>query len=381
MSSFKNKIKKIKKTVQQTITLDNKHKQIVDKFDQERNNLQNYYNELDKFRNNLSDINIKITNNLPDDNLNKQRNTIKEKIKNIENKIRDIEGSNEELEYYSQTINILDTYYTNRSNEKNMEENEIITFLTNKVHKDRKNKAVLLDEYNKVVDKVINGTNKKLLLCNNCNIEKIVNINDGTYICTRCGEVSNILYEIEKPNYKNVNDENNIQDNPYKRINHFNEWLVQIQGRETTDINNEVYQSIINEIKKNKELSNDLSLLTNKQLKKILRKLNLNKYYEHIPFIINKLNSLPPPNISREHEEKFRSMFKEIQEPFTLYCPKDRKNFLSYSYVLHKFCELLELDELIVFFPLLKSRQKLKEHDYIWKKICQFLKWEFIDSV
>jgi hypothetical protein len=381
MSSFKNKVKKIKKTVQQTVTLDNKHKQIVDKFDQERNNLQNYYNELDKFRNNLNDIHIKISNNPPDDNLNKQKSAIKEKIKNIENKIKDIEGSNEELEYYSQTINILDTYYTNRNNEKNRDENEIITFLTNKLHKDRKNKAILLDEYNKVVDKVINNTNKKILLCNNCNIEKIVNLNDGTYICTKCGEVSYILYEIEKPNYKNINDENNIQDNPYKRINHFNEWLVQIQGRETTDINNDVYQSIISEIKKNKELSNDLSLLTNKQLKKILRKLNLNKYYEHIPFIINKLNSLPPPNISREHEEKFRSMFKEIQEPFALYCPKDRKNFLSYSYVLHKFCELLELDELIVFFPLLKSRQKLKEHDYIWKKICQFLKWEFIDSV
>jgi hypothetical protein len=381
MSSFKNKVKKIKKTVQQTVTLDNKHKQIIDKFDQERNNLQNYYHELDKFKNNLNDIYIKISNNPTDDILSKQKNIIKEKIKNIENKIKDIEGSNEELEYYSQTINILDTYYTNRNNEKNRDENEIITFLTNKLQKDRKNKAILLDEYNKIVEKVINNTNKKLLLCNNCNIEKIVNTNDGTYICTKCGEVSYILYEIEKPNYKNINDENNIQDNPYKRINHFNEWLVQIQGRETTDINNEVYQSIITEIKKNKELSCDLSLLTNKQLKKILRKLNLNKYYEHIPFIINKLNGLPPPNISREHEEKFRAMFKEIQEPFTLYCPKDRKNFLSYSYVLHKFCELLELDELIVFFPLLKSRQKLKEHDYIWKKICQFLKWEFIDSV
>ena len=46
MSSFKNKVKKIKKTVQQTVTLDNKHKQIIDKFDQERNNLQNYYHEL-----------------------------------------------------------------------------------------------------------------------------------------------------------------------------------------------------------------------------------------------------------------------------------------------------------------------------------------------
>jgi hypothetical protein len=189
------------------------------------------------------------------------------------------------------------------------------------------------------------------------------------------------MYEIEKPNYKNINDENNVQDNPYKRINHFNEWLVQIQGRETTDINNEVYQSIIAEIKKNKELSTDLSLLNNKILKQILRKLNLNKYYEHIPFIINKLNSLPPPIISREHEEKFRQMFKEIQEPFSLYCPKTRKNFLSYSYVIHKFCELLELDELISFFPLLKSRQKLKEHDILWKKICNYLKWEYIDSI
>jgi hypothetical protein len=380
MSSFKNKVKKSKKTVSQTITLDNKHKQIIDKFDQERNNLNNYYNELDKFRNNLYDINIKINNNPTDENLNKQKLLIKDKIKNIENKIHDIEGSNEELEYYSQTINILDSYYTNRNFEKKSEENEILFFLTNQI-KEKKNKAILLDEYNKIVEKITNPINKKIFTCLNCNIEKIINANDGTYICTKCGEVSNIMYEIEKPNYKNINDENNIQDNPYKRINHFNEWLVQIQGRETTDIDAEVYQNIINEIKKNKELSNDLGLLTNKQLKKILRKLNLNKYYEHIPFIINKLNRLPPPNISREHEEKFRSMFKEIQEPFALYCPKNRKNFLSYSYVLHKFCELLELDELISFFPLLKSRQKLKEHDLIWKKICQYLKWEYIDSV
>jgi hypothetical protein len=378
MSSFKNKIKKSKKTVYQTITLDNKHKQIIDRFEQERNNLRNYYIELDKFQNNLNEINNKINNDLINENLNKQRILIKDKIKSIKNKINNIEGSNDELEYYSQTINILDTYYTNKSNEKNIEDNKILSILNSN---EKKNKAILLDEYNKIVEKVSCLVNKRIFTCNNCAIEKIININDGTYICTKCGEVSNILYEIEKPNYKNINDENNVQDNPYKRINHFNEWLVQIQGRETTDINNEVYQCIINEIKKNKELSNDLSLLKNKQLKKILRKLNLNKYYEHIPFIINKLNGLPPPNISRDHEEKFRIMFKEIQEPFSLYCPKDRKNFLSYSYVLHKFCELLELDELIVFFPLLKSRQKLKEHDIIWKKICQYLKWEYIDSV
>ena len=47
--------------------------------------------------------------------------------------------------------------------------------------------------------------------------------------------------------------------------------------------------------------------------------------------------------MSRETEEELRRMFKEIQIPFAKFCPKDRKNFLSYSYVLHKFVELLEL--------------------------------------
>ena len=62
-------------------------------------------------------------------------------------------------------------------------------------------------------------------------------------------------------------------------------------------------------------------------------------------------------------------------------CPSTRKNFLSYSYVLHKFCELLEYDELISYFPLLKSREKLQQQDFIWKKICHDLEWEFIASV
>ena len=74
-------------------------------------------------------------------------------------------------------------------------------------------------------------------------------------------------------------------------------------------------------------------------------------------------------------------MFKEIQGPFMKVWPKERKNFLSYSYVLHKFCELLELDHLLEYFPLLKSREKLHQQDVIWKCICQELQWEFIPSI
>ena len=121
--------------------------------------------------------------------------------------------------------------------------------------------------------------------------------------------------------------------------------------------------------------------ITSKKLRKILRKLSLNIYYEHAPYIINRLNGVPAPTMDRETEEKLIVMFKEIQGPFMKYCPKWRKNFLSYSYVLHKFVQLLGLDHFLPSFTLLKSREKLHQQDMIWKNICKDLKWEFIRSL
>ena len=78
---------------------------------------------------------------------------------------------------------------------------------------------------------------------------------------------------------------------------------------------------------------------------------------------------------------KFIDMFSKIQEPWEKFKPTGRKNFLSYSYVLHKFCQLLELDHLLTSFPLLKSIKNLKEQEQVWEKICKSLKWEFISSI
>ena len=74
-------------------------------------------------------------------------------------------------------------------------------------------------------------------------------------------------------------------------------------------------------------------------------------------------------------------MFKEIQNPFQKHCPKHRKNFLSYSYVIHKFIQLLGIDEYLIYFPLLKSREKLYQQDKIWKEICNDLDWQYINSI
>ncbi len=112
----------------------------------------------------------------------------------------------------------------------------------------------------------------------------------------------------------------------------------------------------------------------------LLKKLNLNKYYEHVHHIINKLNGLPPPKLSKELEENLRIMFKKVQTPFAQ-CPKKRTNFLSYAYVIRKFLELLGEDEYIHYFSLLKSREKLYEQDVIWRCICSKLNWSFMPSL
>ena len=104
--------------------------------------------------------------------------------------------------------------------------------------------------------------------------------------------------------------------------------------------------------------------------------------YANIP--VTHLQAAPPKEITPEiykFEEKLKKMFDKIQEPFEKHCPKDRINFLSYSYVLHKFFQLLELDDYVRCFPLLKSRTKLRIQDEIWKKICEELDWEFIPTI
>ena len=229
-------------------------------------------------------------------------------------------------------------------------------------------------------DRYINNIdylNEDVDYCSDCNLEKIYYPSEGIIVCPSCAHREKILLDSDKPSYKEPPRE--ISYFAYKRINHFNEWLAQFQAKESTDIPKSVYDKIKAEIKKESYL-NKSNLKINK-IREILNKINLSKYYEHVPHIINRLSGNPAPIISRETEDKLRMMFKEIQAPWIRYCPNNRSNFLSYSYVLYKFLQLLEFDEYLDYFNLLKSREKLAEADKIWKLICHELKWQFIKTI
>lgn len=213
--------------------------------------------------------------------------------------------------------------------------------------------------------------------CPVCDNEMCFAQNEALLNCSKCGFQDFILIDSEKPSYKEPPRE--ISYFAYKKINHLNEWLAQFQAKETTEIPQEIFEQIQNELKK--ERITDTSKLKPSKLREILKKLKLSKYYEHVAHIMNRLNGVQAPVLSREVEDKLRFMFREIQPSFIKHCPKGRSNFLSYSYVLYKFCQLLELDEFLPCFPLLKSREKLYMQDKIWQCICEDMGWEFIKSI
>jgi len=116
-------------------------------------------------------------------------------------------------------------------------------------------------------------------------------------------------------------------------------------------------------------------------IKDILKKIREQSYYEHIPYIISKITEKPPIILSRDVEDKIKHMFKQIQEPFSIYCPSDRLNFLNYSYILNKIFRIIGNEEYAKCFQLLKSPDKLKQQDMVWKKICFHLGWPFHPSI
>jgi len=310
-------------------------------------------------------------------------------IDTIHTNIIDELNQEDKIEYYLENGILLDKYYSKSINEisKKTVDNSVLNYFktteeTETIDNEKKDQIsdkTIIDYYMSNIDDnyVLNNEIIMNNTCKLCNNNMSFGLIDSELICEKCGYIEDIIINSEKTSFKDPPRE--VSYFAYKRINHFNEWLAQFQAKESTEISEDIYKKIFDEIHKNVNL--DIKKIKPKQMKSILKKLGYNKYYENIPHIINVMSGKKAPSLSINEEEHLRSLFKEIQIPFSNNCPANRKNFLSYSYVLHKFCELLEYDYLLPYFPLLKSREKLLQQDKIWKLICKDLNWQFIESI
>ena len=215
--------------------------------------------------------------------------------------------------------------------------------------------------------------------CQGCgSMEHTVDL--GYKTCSKCGIT--VPYQNNSRAALNYNDaREEVVSYPYRRSNHFTEWLLQSQAKQTTVIPEDVYEKIRQEMRKRRITEQQLDV---KVLKSVMKSLRLNKYYEHVAYILFHMTGKRPLSLSIEVEERMKQMFAEVQQPFDEVIPHvcpQRRNFLSYAYVIRKFAELMEIDEIIDSFPLLKSREKLIVQDRIWKAICEKLDWRFIPSM
>ncbi len=444
MFKEKSSKKKVTADINETVTLDAMHNNMIRDFEKSDKEKLYYENKLRYCEEHKNDILNTIKNTSDKETSSKlwfSNIELCEEILDIKSKLYEL-NKLDEIEYYKSTSDILFQYYdtVNKQSDINQNSNYLKDFNNkSKIYKkdSKKNKGVVantinvlealnnidnkkpivekfavndseddikcenletLDEYNNdnkmeivqdkssLVDKYMAIINNKYIrtveeenieICKICKNNMVSLQYDAIIVCNYCGFQELLLVEQNRPILKqNTKDTSHFC---YKRINHFREWCNQVQGKESTDIPDEIFEKILMEIKKDK--ITDLKKITYLKMRDILKRLRINKYYEHINYIINRINGIPTPQYSTELEDKLCNMFRSIQAPFLKHCPKDRKNFLSYSYVLYKFFQILGLNEYLKYFPLLKSREKLYVQDQIWKKICIDLNYEIIPSL
>lgn len=377
MPSFKPKTnKKINVEKNKIITLDGKHREILDNFNEKHtHDIPNLKEQKKALKN--------VLNTLVLPKQIEEKLDIEDKLSEISKKIRNIKL--EKKQYLLTNSKHIFDYFENKKNITNCEvsTNSLLDkfFKVNSGNKDIKQHKTndIVCNYLKNVDESfldINNYINTSNVCNSCDKGELIPIDeDGLLVCNHCAKSIPYLIENEKPSYKEPPKE--VCFYAYKRINHFREILAQFQAKETTQIPEKVIEDIKLQIKKERI---ELKTLTNNKAKEILKKLGYNKYYEHIPFIKD-IIGIKPPVMTPELEDTLCNLFMDIQGPYAKFCPDDRVNFLNYYYTVYKLCELLDQNQFLPYFPMLKDREKRIDQDNIWKQICNELEWEFIPTI
>jgi hypothetical protein len=344
------------------------HEKQLDYFETEKKKLNEYNTLLKQLKSEYSKVGLE------------QKFNIGKRISELEETIKNINGDTELNDYlldFFETIQNTDASFEEQKNKGQMD-----CFCTSTVNNSKS------ETYNAYINrfkpelKEIDVKTVQVDYCSKCGINssKIYDYKSSSNVCIDCGLTQGILFD-ENFQVYTENVEQVILFN-YERRNHFQECLNQLQAKENTTIPSHILKDLATEFKKYNII--EPKQFTNALVQSYLKKLKYNKYYEHIPTIINEFCGLKAPKLTPELEQQLRIMFDEIQVPFEKYskiiCPL-RKNFLNYNYTFFKMCQLLGKDDFLNYFPLLKNRERLYEHDLIWKGICQDLEWEFIPSI
>lgn len=221
----------------------------------------------------------------------------------------------------------------------------------------------------------------------NSNVSRCCNLslrqtNEGHLLCPGCGlVVEECATSLSNP-HKNVSYNRSITKSKiysYKKLNHFREFLREIQGESKGQVPPKVMQILNSEIKKNRLLPAEISP---KIIRKFLKRNSLQRYYEHSLSIAASLNKeVKPVKLSPLYQERLCLYFVNLEDPFERIkslVDKSRRNFLSYSYTFCRLNQLLGKSEYNKHIQILKSVRLVQVQDRYWKLLCKELQWPYL---
>ena len=203
-------------------------------------------------------------------------------------------------------------------------------------------------------------------ICSFCNSNDIEEV-DHVCICTNCGKESKMVSI--KSSFMDSDRVNITTKYKYDRISHFKGIINKYQAKQTTSIPEELFTIIKTQLELHgltmKKLSSDKKVpkgtkklkykkVTKKHIYMFLKETGYNGYYDDY------------------------KIYKNIK---TSDNKKKRKNFLNSQYVLFQLLKKYKYKCKKEDFNILKTRDRLLEHDEIYSNICQELKWSCVHTV
>ena len=208
------------------------------------------------------------------------------------------------------------------------------------------------------------------MLCVGCGSERYTYNNSGSNeagsrVCDDCGVVQPgcVIFE-EMFGRKCTRHLSN-----YKRIHHWHERVSQLLIMESR-IPPEHMVAIGTRL-----LDGTHTVISKDTIRGVLRSLNLQVYIEKWLQIIERCTGIYPPCPGPIILERLDQQFKEIEKPFLVTKPDTRRNFLNYNYVFCRLLQRMDCTKFCMFFPLIRSKQKLRLLDETWAKMTTLMGW------
>ena len=207
--------------------------------------------------------------------------------------------------------------------------------------------------------------------CFNCNSRNFVyesscSSHPGSTVCTDCGAVSREPVFFETMYGASVT----YYSSNYKRIHHWHERISQLLLNESQIPNDKMLQIAT------KLCDGSYKSLDKESIRAVLRSLNMQIYIEKWLQIIYRITKHRPPTPGPLILQRLDDLFLELQRPFNARSVQGRKNFLNYNYVFCRLLQMMDCASFCAFFPLIKSKAKLKSLDEMWTEMVESIGWK-----